>query len=298
MTTTELAGVIVPTTTPFDAHGDITFSAIAEQVDWLFECGVHGIAVGGSTGEGHSLASDEYAQLIETAVSSAKGRFPVIAGIITDSTRESVRRGQLVREMGVAALQVTPVHYLFKPDDDATVEHFRILTDETGMPVIIYNVVPWSYLNPDLLCRVMNEVPGVIGVKQSAGDVKLFADLMIKIKPGQLVFSACDALLYPCYSLGAHGSIAAILTAAPKASVDLWNAVRTGDHEQALDLHQRLLVLWNAMLGDDLPAATKIAQAAQGIASGEPRMPMKFPSTQRQSDIRSALTGLGLALAQ
>ncbi|HIC26137.1 MAG TPA: dihydrodipicolinate synthase family protein, partial [Gammaproteobacteria bacterium] len=40
MTTTELAGVIVPTTTPFDAHGDITFSAIAEQVDWLFECGV------------------------------------------------------------------------------------------------------------------------------------------------------------------------------------------------------------------------------------------------------------------
>jgi hypothetical protein len=37
MTTTELAGVIVPTTTPFDAHGDITFSAIAEQVDWLFD---------------------------------------------------------------------------------------------------------------------------------------------------------------------------------------------------------------------------------------------------------------------
>jgi len=52
------------------------------------------------------------------------------------------------------------------------------------------------------------------------------------------------------------------------------------------------------MLGDDLPAATKISQAAQGIASGEPRMPMKFPSAERQSNIRSALTGLGLALAQ
>ena len=74
MTTTELAGIIVPTTTPFYAHGDITFSAIAEQVDWLVECGVHGIAVGGSTGEGHSLAGDEYAQFIETAVSSARGR--------------------------------------------------------------------------------------------------------------------------------------------------------------------------------------------------------------------------------
>ncbi len=121
---------------------------------------------------------------------------------------------------------------------------------------------------------------------------------MIKITPGQLVFSACDALLYPCYSLGAHGSIAAILTAAPKASVDLWDAVRQGDHEQALDLHQRLLVLWNAMLGDDLPAATKIAQAAQGINSGEARMPMKLPSDERRSTIRSALTGLGLSLSK
>ena len=112
MSTNELAGVIVPTTTPFDTRGDINFSAIGEQIDWLVECGVHGIAVGGSTGEGHSLASDEYAQLIETAVSSTNGRFPVIAGIITDSTRESVRRGQLIKDMGVAALQVTPVHYL------------------------------------------------------------------------------------------------------------------------------------------------------------------------------------------
>jgi 4-hydroxy-tetrahydrodipicolinate synthase len=293
MSTTQLSGIIVPTTTPFTDNGDIDFPLVSEQVDWLADAGVHGIAVGGSTGEGHALMGDEYAQLIETAVASVNDRFPVIAGIITDSTRESVRRGQLVRDMGVAALQVTPVHYLFRPDDDATVEHFRILTEETGLPVIIYNVVPWSYLDPDLLCRVMNEVPGVIGVKQSAGDVKLFADLMIKIKPGQQVFSACDALLYPCYSLGAHGAIAAILTAAPKASVELWNAVQAGDHERALDLHERLLVLWNAMIGgEDLPAATKSAQAAQGVASGMPRMPMKMPLPARQAGIRDALKGL------
>jgi 4-hydroxy-tetrahydrodipicolinate synthase len=68
-----------------------------------------------------------------------------IAGIIVDSTRDAIARGRAVRDMKVAALQVTPVHYLFRPDDDAMVEHFRAVAGETGVPVIIYNVVPWTY---------------------------------------------------------------------------------------------------------------------------------------------------------
>ena len=63
----------------------------------------------------------------------------------------------------------------------------------------------------------MNEVPLVVGVKQSAGDLKLFADLMM-MAPDKLIYSAVDALMYPSYALGAHGSIAAILSAAPHAS--------------------------------------------------------------------------------
>ena len=68
------------------------------------------------------------------------------------------------------------MHYLFRPDDDAMLEHFRAIAEATGLPILIYNVVPWSYLSPQLLVRIMREVPGVIGVKQSAGDLKLLAD--------------------------------------------------------------------------------------------------------------------------
>lgn len=194
----------------------------------------------------------------------------------------------------MAALQVTPVHYLFKPDDDAMVRHFKTMADETGMPIIIYNVVPWSYLSPALLVRIMTEVPLVVGVKQSAGDLKLFADLMITAPRDKMIFSAVDALMYPSYALGAAGSIAAILAAAPKASVDLWNAVKAGDHATALDLHQRLLVLWNAMIADNLPACTKFAQSLQGVPSMFPRQPMPVASPAQQVAITKALAGLGI----
>ena len=294
MTTINLSGVIPPVTTPFDERGDIQYDSVKAQVDWLVDCGVSGIAVGGSTGEGHALEADEFRTLIETALEAADGRIDVIAGIITDSTRESVRRGQIIRDSGVVALQVTPVHYVFKPTDDGTVEHFRTLTTETDMPVIIYNVVPWNYLSPELLCRVMREVPGVIGVKQSAGDMKLFADLMISANREDLIFSAVDGLLYASYCLGAQGSIAAILSAAPRPSVQLWNAVKAGDHATALDLHEKLLVLWNAIVGDNLPATTKYSQILQGIPAGLPRQPMSMPGEPQQALIRNALMGLSL----
>ena len=288
----QLHGIIPPTTTPFTAEGEIDFAAARAQVRWMIGQGVHGIATGGSTGEGHTLDPDEFRRLIAATTEEAAGRIPVIAGIITDSTRDAIRRGKAVADLGVAALQVTPVHYLFRPDDDAMLAHFRALTEATGLPVIIYNVVPWSYLSPALLIRIMNEVPGVLGVKQSAGDLKLVADLMTMVPPGKLIFSATDALLYLSYMLGAHGSIAAILSAAPAASVALWDAGKAGDHGRAHDLHVRLLHLWNAMTGDNLPACTKFAQTLQGCPAGLPRAPMPVATPAQQAAIRAALAGL------
>ena len=175
------------------------------------------------------------------------------------------------------------------------VEHFRALAGETGQKIIIYNVVPWTYLSPALLLRIMREVPEVIGVKQSAGDLKLFADLIADVQPGKLIFSAVDALMYPSYVLGAHGSIAAILSAAPNPSVALWDAVREGDHATALALHLKLLRLWNAMMPhDNLPAATKYAQSVQGCESGVARQPMGMPNPEQQDRIRAALGNLGV----
>ena len=289
---TRPTGVIPPMTTPFRKDGEIDFKLVASQVDWLIGAGSHGMAAGGSTGEGHTLDHEEYRELMAATVEAAKGRVPVIAGIIVDSTRDAIRRGKLVRDMNVAALQVTPVHYLFKPDEQAMVDHFRRMADETGMPVIIYNVVPWSYLSPALLTRIMNEVPLVVGVKQSAGDLKLFADLMM-MAPDKLIYSAVDALMYPSYALGAHGSIAAILSAAPHASVELWNAVKAGNHVRALELHQKLLTLWNAIVSDNLPACTRYAQSLQGQPTTFSRAPMPEASSAQQAAIRKALEELG-----
>src|SRR5262249_14052499 len=226
-----LGGIIPPLVTPFDERGELDEQALRAEVRYLIEeAGVHGLAVGGSTGEGHTLTTGEIRCLTAWTVEEARGRVPVIAGIITNSTRAAIERAQAVADLGVAALQVTPVHYLFAPDEEATLRHFAALAEATAVPVIIYNVVPWSYQSPHRLARILREVPGVIGVKQSASDMKTLADLLLVAPETALIFSAVDALLYPSFAIGAHGSIAAILTAAPSWCLALWEAVRAGDH--------------------------------------------------------------------
>lgn len=292
--TPKLSGIIPPMTTPFTADGDLDLKLVRTQMDWSIAQGIHGVAAGGSTGEGHTLDVDEYRALMEATVEAAAGRIPVIAGIIVDSTRDAIRRGKAVRDLGVAALQVTPVHYLFRPDDAAMQEHFRVMAEETGVPIMIYNVVPWSYLSPQLLCKIMREVPGVVGVKQSAGDLKLLADLLIMAGPHDLIFTAVDALLYPSYALGARGSIAATLAAVPGACVEEWDAVKAGDHKRALAIHEKLLRLWNVIAADNLPACVKYCQTVQGCPGGHPRAPMPEPSAAQKKGILEALAGLGI----
>ena len=290
----DLKGIISPFTTPFSENGEIDYSLVKPQVDWLIDNGVHGLAAGGSTGEGHVLDREEYIKLMKTTVDSVDGRIPVVAGIVTNSTSEVIARGKSVKDLNVSALQITPPHYLFKPDDDAMVNHFKEIYDECQVPILIYNVVPWCYLSPDLLIRIMDEVPGVLGVKQSAGDMKLFADLIRRANPKNLIFSAVDALLMSSYQLGAPGAIAAILTAAPGPSVKLWHAVQNENWDVALDLHQKLMPLWDAIGLDNMPSLCKYAQKLQGLNAGYARKPTS-PATKTQKEkVEIALKGLGL----
>jgi len=289
---TKITGIVPPVPTPFDENGEINEKAFRRQVKFFLDKGVHGLCVGGSTGEGHTLTTDEFRRLIEICAEEVNGKVPLVAGIIANSTREAIARARAVEHVNVAALQITPVHYVFKPDDDATFGHFKTLSESVKQPVIIYNVVPWNYLSPALLLRIMGEQPGVIGVKQSAGDLKLMADLLLDVPDGKVVLTAVDALLYPSFALGAHGTIAANPAAVPGACVALWNAVQRGDHATALEIHKRLLRFWNTIAGDNLPACVKYALTLQGSTGGLPRQPRRAPTGSLKEAISAALKPL------
>lgn len=280
----DITGILPPLLTPFDRNEDLVEEVLRQEVRYMLSKGVHGLVPGGSAGEGNTLSTEELRRIVGITCEEVAGRVPVVAGIIVNSTRQAIERARAVADLGVSALQITPVHYIYRNDDEAMIRHFRAIHDAVGIPIIIYNVIPWNYLSVGLMQRMMREVPGVFGVKQSASDMKSMADLIQDCGPNQRIYAAIDALLYPTFALAAHGAISQILAAVPGPCVELWNLVQRGDHVSALQLHLRLLKMWNAISGDNRLAVTKHTLSLQGVPVGLPRAPLTPASpTQRQA---------------
>ena len=288
----QITGILPPLVTPFDKNEDVDEAALRIEAQYMISQGVHGLVAGGSAGEGFTLSTDELHRIVAVTSEEAGGRMPVVAGIIVNSTRQAIEKARAVQDLGVSALQITPVHYIYKSDDDAMIRHFRAVYDAVGIPIIIYNVVPWNYLSPAVMLRMMREEPGIIGVKQSAGDMKMLADLLLNARPQDRIYAALDALLYPTFALGCHGAISQILAAIPGPCVQLWDLVQRGEHRQALQLHQRMLKLWNAIAGDNRLAVTKHVLSLQGVPAGLPRAPLTPASPAQQQAARAALAEL------
>src|SRR5690606_36886181 len=121
---TRVTGIVPPVPTPFTAAGEIDEAAFRNIVRFMLSKGVHGLCVGGSTGEGHTLSTEELVRLNAICCEEANGAVPVVAGLIVNSTRDGIAKTRALAHVPIAALQVTPVHYVFKPDEDATYAHF------------------------------------------------------------------------------------------------------------------------------------------------------------------------------
>lgn len=288
-----LRGVIPPIITPMTTEEEIAEDLLRAEVEHHLALGVGGICVTGSTGDGQMLSLEQSVTVARTAVDAVAGRVPVIAGIIRDSTAEVIRYGRAIAETGVDALQVTPVHYLFQPDEETTIAYYRAIAEQTGLPVVIYNVIPYALIPSATVARILNEVPGVIGVKQSGGNVHALADLL-HARPEGAILTAVDDLLYPAYLLGAQGSISATLTVAPHLCVEQWESVQAGDHARALELHDLLLPIWRSVDGPNMTARIRAALELQGRPAGHAPSPLTPVSDAERARIREALDRAGL----
>ncbi|HZO98865.1 MAG TPA: dihydrodipicolinate synthase family protein [Terriglobia bacterium] len=292
-----LRGVIPAVITPFDGQGRIDQAALREEIDYHLSCGVTALCAGGSTGEGAGLRRDEVKELNSIFVEHVKGRVPVIAGVIPDTTDEAVELGLAAKEAGVAALQVTPPHYLFQPGIPELVSYYSEIHTKTQLGVILYNVLPWGQVTPDGVAKLL-EAEAIIAVKQSGSNMHQLADMVYRFGKQVPVLSAVDDLLYPSFVIGAHGTLSAIASILPRQCVELYEAVQSGDHTKARALHNQLLVIWRAVNDPNcFYGLIKGAIELQGRRAGLPRRPHRAANAEERARLGRAFEEAGIPLA-
>ena len=289
----ELSGVIPPMITPFAADDSIDRVLLGAETRFLIAAEVDGLVVAGSTGEGAGMSTEEIYEATSVVVETVEGKLPVLCGIIADTSEEAVRLGQAARRAGVAGLQVPPPHFYSTASPAVLSRYYRAMTDATGLPIVIYNVIPWAQVAIDALYLLTAENPDIIGVKQSGRNIHSLASLLAALKGRIRIFSAIDDLIYPSFMLGADGTISGTSSVFPRETVELWRLVQRGDTERALALHNALIPVWRSLDGPQFPSRVKYAMALLGRATGKPRSPFTWPQGKDAARIEGALRSSG-----
>jgi len=289
----KIEGIMPPVLTPFKEDEELDEKALKKELKYFLQVGVHGLTVCGSTGEGYALTSEEVGRVTKIAVGEAKGKVPVITGVITDSTKTALMHAKKAKEAGADALMVTPVHYVFLPTSEGLYDYFKRIGEETRLPIIIYNVIPWVTVSADL-AKKLTEIKYIKGIKQSGGDIHGLADMVRTVGDKIPIMTAIDDMLLPSFVIGAKGAIAAICTVAPKQCIQLYESVKKGDLKNAASIHHKLLPVWRAVGKGDMPARAKEAFAQMGMPVGPARSPLIPVNEAAKKEIHAALVEAGL----
>jgi len=169
-----LHGIFPPITTPFYPYGRVYLKKLEANVEHYSKTPVAGIAVLGSTGEAIMLSDDERRQVLKTAGETCAPHKVLVAGTGAESAIETLRMTEHAASLGYdAALVRTPFFYRSQMQPANMLAFYRTVADRSPLPVIIYNVPPFTnYDMPAELVVELSEHPNIIGIKESSGDVE------------------------------------------------------------------------------------------------------------------------------
>ena len=280
--------------TPF-RDGEVDEAAIREIVDWHVAEGTTGLVPCGTTGESPVLSHEEHDRVVSLTIECAAGRIPVMAGTGSNSTREAIRLTQHARAAGAdAALLVMP--YYNKPTQEGMYGHFRAVHDATDLPLYIYNIPGRCVVDMSIDTMVrLAELPRIVGVKDASNDPVRPHQLRAALADREFnQLSGEDASQLAFLACGGHGTISVTANVAPRECADMHQAWQAGDAAKALELHERLMPLHEALFLETSPGPVKFVTSLLGRCRSEIRMPLVQPGPSTQQAVRDAMAGLDL----
>ncbi|WP_328497123.1 dihydrodipicolinate synthase family protein [Streptomyces sp. NBC_00414] len=279
-----LADVVAIPVTPFAADGSIDQDVHRVLLRRALDGGVRILTPNGNTGEFYALSPEERRLVTELTIEEARGRATVLVGVGHDLPT-AVGSARHARELGAQMVMVhQPVHPYVS--EDGWVDYHRAIAE--AVPEL--GVVPYIR-NPVLagarLAELADACPNVIGVKYAVPDASRFAAFARDAGLERFVWVAGLAEPYaPSYfSAGATGFTSGLVNVAPAVSLNMIEALRSGDYAGAMKVWEqirRFEELRGANGSANNVTVVKEALASLGLCRRDVRPPSRqLPESER-----------------
>ena len=288
-----VAGSVPPLITPLHPDCSLDVPALERQLDRMVG-GVDALLVLGTTAELAVLPDGVPEQVVDVVVGRVGGHVPLVLGVGAAGTAQAVDNLRRVRA-GITAVAATTPYY-FPAAHELVVAHYTALADASPVPLLLYNIPQNTHV--DMTVDAVVELarhPNVAGIKDSSGDVDLFAALLeLRTDDFAVLQGTRQAEMAALLRAGSDGFVAGIENVVPGLVQAVIAAIESGDAAAEHAAVARVALAGTILTHGDWLAALKVA-VAMLVGSGEtPAAPVARVTDAGRRAIRDILVELGL----
>ena len=274
--------------TPFSEEG-VNLKEFARLIEDQIKNQVDSIIVCGTTGESATMSEEERLQTIECAVKTANGRVPIIAGTGSNNTKAVIEMNKKVENLGVDGLLIVTPYYN-KTTQQGLIEHYKIIAQNTKLPIILYNVPSRTGVNikPET-CLELSKIDNIVAIKEASGDLSQIAMIANLCRDNLTIYSGNDDQIIPILSLGGMGVISVLSNIKPKYTHDMCEEFFEGDVKEAAKMQIDAIPLIKALFSEVNPIPVKAALNMIGYDYGIPRLPLIEMSEEGKKKLKNII---------
>jgi 4-hydroxy-tetrahydrodipicolinate synthase len=270
----KFSGTGVAMVTPFKKDKFVDFEALEKLTGHLINGGVDFLVVLGTTGEAATQDRDERKEVFQFIAQTVDGKVPLVAGFGGNNTSRLIKDIESFHFRGYDAILSASPHYN-KPSQEGIYLHYKVVADNSPVPVILYNVPGRTASNVTAQPALkLAEHENVIGIKEASGDLNQCMEIVQHKPKDWLVLSGEDLLTLPMIGFGMDGVISVIGNAYPRQFSDMVRLALDDKFNDARQLHFQLKNLMEMIFEEGNPAGVKCLLHQLGICEEYMRMPL------------------------
>jgi len=282
--------------TPLTPEGQLDIASAERLIGHLYDRGVGGLYVTGSTGEGIYLDFETRRKLVELAVGISRGRGQVIVHVGAVQASQAFELALHAARSGADAVSSIPP-FAGGYSWDEVYGYYRRLCEASPLPVVAYYIPSltgqaWPL---DRLASLV-ELPNLGGFKFTDTNLYLMQRLVARLGPRQVMYNGPDEMLALGLAMGAHGGIGTTYNFMPELILRVAELCRQGQIAEAIVVQKECNEVIEALLAFQGLAASKQILYWQGlIASPTCAAPRAMLSEADQAELRRRILKSAIA---
>lgn len=291
-------GIYTPAITPLTADGAIHTAAFADVLEYLIESKVHGIIIGGSTGEYYAHTAQERLELAAKAKDVIQGRVPLVVGTGAIRTEDSVLFAEGARAIKADAILVGSPPYAL-PTEQENAHHALTVDRAAGLPIMLYNYPARMGVGMgDAFFAAVAGCKNIVAIKESSGDMAR-VHRIARDYPQIGLSCGWDDQALEFFAWGARSWVCAGSNFIPREHVALYEAcVIEKDFDKGRRIMSEMMPLMDFLETGKFVQSIKYGSELNGLRSGGVRAPLQGLTEDEKATLKDIISVLKRNIAR